>query len=124
MLAFSYHVKYSYEMFRRRAIHRNPVPHLQSFDEHLETFGLAGHGDSAVDLKKPRVSLPDTWDHLGDPPAGHVLQSGLRRKGVIDGEEDEILGFSVFEQHAAIGKTVQQVLEQGTIEFLALEQRL
>src|ERR1022692_347176 len=118
------HVKHSHEMFGRRAIHRNPVPHLQGFDEHLETFGLTGLGDSAVDLEKPRVSLPDTWNYLSDPPTDHVLQSGLRRKGVIGNEVDEVLGFPVFEQHAAIGKTVQQVLEQGTIEFLALAQFL
>src|SRR3989338_7746620 len=68
--------------------------------------------------------MPDARNDFGDSFAGDILQSRQRLEGGIDAEINEILRLVILEDHPAIGESVQHVLEQGTVEFLALAQLL
>ena len=98
----------------------NHIPRACTYVSKLSGTPVQRH--SAINLEHFRIGFADARNDLGHPLPHNVLQPGKGFKGVVHGKVDEVLRALPVEQHAAIGESVQHVLEQGAISSLALSQ--
>ena len=115
-------IENGYKVALLRTVDRDGKPHFQRFDIVLKCFGDAGQRHPAISLEQLRIRCLDTRDDLGDFPAHHPLQAGEGFKSPVHLQVDKVLRAVLLEDHPAIRKAVQHILEQGAEARLRSEQ--
>ena len=111
LFALGDHVKDGHEVSFLRTIDRDKEPHFQGFDIRLEGFGQAGQGHPGIPFQQFRVGGLDARNNFGDFFTGDSLQTGKGFKGAVNLQVEEIRRATLIDEHPAIGKAIQHILE-------------